>query len=93
MKCAIGHRLRTVTGIQLRGVDGKGDMTMKNATAVKDLVCGMDVDTATAAGCSEYKGQTYFFCGARCKEKFDLNPAQYVGKAAGTPKSGPSCCS
>jgi Cu+-exporting ATPase len=82
-----------VTGIQLRGVDGKGDMTMKNATAVKDLVCGMDVDTATAAGRTEYKGQTYFFCGAKCKEKFDLNPAQYVGKPAGTPKSGPSCCS
>ena len=66
---------------------------MKSATAVNDLVCGMDVDTATAAGRTEYKGQTYFFCGAGCKEKFDLNPAQYVGKPVGTPKSGSSCCS
>jgi YHS domain-containing protein len=71
----------------------KGEMTMKSATAVKDLVCGMDVDTAAAAGRTEYKGQTYFFCGAPCKEKFDLNPAQYVGTPAGTPKSGHSCCS
>ena len=68
-----------------------GEMIMVNTAAVKDPVCGMDVDTATAAGRSEYKGQTYYFCGTKCKEKFDLNPAQYVG--AGTPKSGHGCCS
>jgi P-type Cu+ transporter len=64
---------------------------MKATTAVKDPVCGMDVDTATAAGKTEYKGQTYYFCAARCKEKFDLKPEQYVSKSAGTPKSG-GCC-
>ena len=68
-------------------------MTMPNATAVKDPVCGMDVDTATAARRTEYKGQTYYFCGTKCKEKFDLKPEQYLGKSAGTPKGGPSCCS
>jgi hypothetical protein len=26
-------------------------------------------------------------------EKFDLNPEQYLGKSAGTPKSGHGCCS
>ena len=66
---------------------------MTSTTAVKDLVCGMDVDPATATGRTDYKGQTYFFCGSRCKEKFDLDPGHYVGKAAGTPTSGPSCCS
>ena len=66
---------------------------MTSTTAVKDPVCGMDVDPATAAGRTGYKGQMYFFCGSRCKEKFDLDPGQYMGKAAGTPKSGPSCCS
>ncbi len=66
---------------------------MTNATAVKDLVCGMDVDPATAASRSEYQGKTYLFCGAKCKEKFDLNPAEYLGESAGTPKGGPSCCS
>ena len=66
---------------------------MTSTTAVKDLVCGMDVDPATAAGRSDYKGQTYFFCSSTCKEKFDLDPGQYVGKSAGTPTSGPSCCS
>ena len=66
---------------------------MKNITAVKDPVCGMDVDTATAAGRSENQGQTYYFCSSKCKEKFDLKPEQYAGKSAGKPKSDHSCCS
>jgi len=67
-------------------------MVMKNATIVKDLVCGMDVDLATAAGRTEYKGQTYYFCGSRCKEKFELTPEEFLGKSAGTPKTGHGCC-
>ena len=66
---------------------------MTNTTAVKDFVCGMDVDTTTAAGRSEYKGQSYYFCGSKCKEKFDLSPEQYLGKSTGTSKSGHGCCS
>ena len=65
---------------------------MKNATIVKDLVCGMDVNPATAAGRTEYKGQTYYFCGSRCKEKFGLTPEEFLGKSAGTPKTGHGCC-
>jgi Cu+-exporting ATPase len=53
----------------------------------------MDVETATAAGRTEHKGQTYYFCGSKCKEKFDLGPEQYLGKSAGTTKSGHGCCS
>jgi Cu+-exporting ATPase len=71
----------------------KEEMIMNNTTAVKDLVCGMDVETATAAGSTDYKGQTYYFCGSKCKQKFDLNPEQYLGKSAGTSKSGHGCCS
>lgn len=66
---------------------------MKTATAVKDPVCGMDVDPATAAGHSEHNGQTYYFCGTGCKKKFDLNPQQYSGPTAKPPKSGKGCCS
>jgi Cu+-exporting ATPase len=65
---------------------------MKSATVVKDPVCGMDIESATAAGHTEYKGQTYYFCGTRCKEKFDHNPAEYLGKSAAEPKSGHCCC-
>ena len=63
---------------------------MKSATVVKDPVCGMEVETASTAGHTEYAGQTYYFCGSNCKEKFDKNPAQYLDKQAGKPKSG--CC-
>ncbi len=66
---------------------------MKNTTAVKDPVCGMDIEMATAAGRTEHKGQTYYFCGSKCKEKFDVNPEQYLGKSAVTAKGSHGCCS
>ena len=47
-------------------------------TMEKDVVCGMQVDPAKAAGTSEFKGKTYYFCSAGCKAKFDANPAQYA---------------
>ena len=63
---------------------------MSSTTVVKDPVCGMEVETASAAGHTEHAGQTYSFCSSRCKEQFDKNPAQYLEKQAGKPKSG--CC-
>ena len=52
------------------------------ATTVKDVVCGMDVDPAAAAGESSYGGETYYFCSRPCKQKFDRDPARYAGGAA-----------
>jgi YHS domain-containing protein len=49
---------------------------------LKDPVCGMDADPKTAAGKSEYQGQTYYFCSAGCKKAFDKEPQKYV-KAQG----------
>ena len=48
----------------------------------KDVVCGMQVDPAKAAGKSEYQGKTYYFCSAACKEQFDMNPVAYAFRAA-----------
>ena len=45
---------------------------------VKDPVCGMDVDPETAAGRSDYQGQTYYFCSAGCKKAFEKEPQKYV---------------
>lgn len=47
-----------------------------------DPVCGMWVDEPRAVGRSEYQNQTYYFCSAGCKQKFDHNPQQYVGRQA-----------
>jgi len=46
----------------------------------KDPVCGMDVAPETAAGKSEYKAQTYYFCSLGCKKDFDKEPEKYVGE-------------
>ena len=80
----------TATWYALKRTD---EAIMNNTTAVKDPVCGMDVEIATSAGRTEHNGQTYYFCGLGCKAKFDLNPEQYSGKTAGRPQSGHSCCS
>ena len=46
----------------------------------QDPVCGMTTDPKTAAGKSEYQGQTYYFCSPGCKKAFDKEPQQYVGR-------------
>lgn len=52
--------------------------TEKEGVMVKDLVCGMTIDPATAAGTSEYRGQTYYFCALSCKKSFDEDPEKYL---------------
>ena len=43
-----------------------------------DPVCGMTVDPARAAGHTDYKGQTYYFCGTSCLKKFTADPDRYL---------------
>jgi YHS domain-containing protein len=50
----------------------------KEDAMATDPVCKMKVDENKAAGKSDYEGQTYYFCAATCKAKFDQNPAAYV---------------
>jgi Cu+-exporting ATPase len=45
---------------------------------VLDVVCGMTVDPATAKQRFSYKGQEYFFCGARCRERFSADPESFL---------------
>lgn len=44
----------------------------------RDVICGMQVDPATAAGKSDHDGKTYYFCSVQCKQKFDEDPARYA---------------
>jgi YHS domain-containing protein len=48
------------------------------AQLVKDVVCGMMIDPATAAATSAYKGATYYFCAGGCKVDFDKDPEKYL---------------
>jgi len=48
-------------------------------TRSKDPVCGMMVNPAAARGGShEHKGNTYYFCNPRCRERFAADPEKYL---------------
>lgn len=44
---------------------------------MKDPVCGMDVDPATAKYQTTHNGTTHYFCSAGCKSKFEADPHAY----------------
>ena len=44
----------------------------------RDLVCGMDVNVRTAQHRQVYSGGNYYFCSARCRQKFAANPGIYL---------------
>ena len=50
-------------------------------TAVKDPVCGMTVDPATAKHHAEHAGATFHFCSAGCAAKFTADPQKYLSDA------------
>jgi len=58
-----------------------------SATAVKDPVCGMNVNPSTAKHHLEHAGKSVYFCCAPCAEKFKANPDKYLTEAARPPSS------
>ena len=57
--------------------------------AAEDPVCGMTVDTRTALA-HEHAGQRYYFCSARCRDRFAAAPAQFLRGAAAAAKAEPT---
>jgi hypothetical protein len=47
-------------------------------SSIKDPVCGMTVDPATASQRSVYQGTTYLFCSAGCRSAFEDDPARHL---------------
>jgi Cu+-exporting ATPase len=43
-----------------------------------DPVCGMSVDVEAAKHVSEHGGETFYFCSAKCREKFDTRPEVFL---------------
>ena len=52
--------------------------TTDEPVAVKDPVCGMNVDPQKAAGKVEHNGTTYHFCSKGCVAKFQGDPEKYL---------------
>ena len=58
-------------------------------TGALDPVCGMTVDLNTTLHRAEYEGRAYYFCSARCREKFQAEPMRYLGgKESVEPRAG-----
>lgn len=47
--------------------------------AVKDPVCGMEIEREDAVGSVEHEGTTYYFCSDDCREEFEADPTAYLG--------------
>ncbi|MGB5950209.1 MAG: heavy metal translocating P-type ATPase [Parvibaculum sp.] len=45
---------------------------------VKDPVCGMTVDPASAKFSASHEGETYYFCSDGCRKKFIADPVKYL---------------
>jgi Cu+-exporting ATPase len=65
-----------------------GDQAATPAPAtslLKDPVCGMTV-TEASPHTLMHAGRPYYFCSAKCKDKFAASPLQYAGAAASAPQ-------
>jgi Cu+-exporting ATPase len=55
-----------------------------------DPVCGMKVDSQSAAGSVEHAGTKYYFCSKHCLERFKADPAKFLNKSdAAAPAPAP----
>ena len=55
---------------------------------VKDPICGMEIDKASAASRITYMGQTYYFCSEECKKIFKVTPQEVIKNASTSDASG-----
>ncbi len=53
-----------------------------------DPVCGMTVDPATAKHVADHGGRRWFFCSARCRERFVAEPAGFAATAVNSGAPG-----
>ncbi|HNR21649.1 MAG TPA: heavy metal translocating P-type ATPase [Steroidobacteraceae bacterium] len=58
---------------------------------VTDPVCGMKVDPQKTPHHASHGGAAYYFCGARCRERFIADPGKYLAaQATGMPPESPA---
>jgi Cu+-exporting ATPase len=48
----------------------------------KDPVCGMSVNPRTAKHMQSHGGRSYYFCSAKCRDRFVAEPGRYIGDEA-----------
>ncbi|MEO7324954.1 MAG: YHS domain-containing protein, partial [Dokdonella sp.] len=60
------------------GAQGPHFDTTSPDNTVLDPVCGMHVDPHTTQHRADHAGHPYYFCSARCQEKFAADPDRYL---------------
>jgi P-type Cu+ transporter len=65
--------------VEVHQDEGRPEGQKEDAMAtVKDPVCGMEIDPATAAASEEYEGETYHFCSESCHRQFVSAPERFA---------------
>ncbi|MBB5752355.1 heavy metal translocating P-type ATPase [Prosthecomicrobium pneumaticum] len=59
------------------------------AETARDPVCGMTVTVATAKHSTVHDGETYYFCCAGCRAKFEADPGRYLAPPVTPPAAPP----
>ena len=78
LTAVLAWRFYTTGGLEmLRSHAGK---PAQEAQLVRDPVCGMSVDPATAKEKVAYMGTDYYFCSAGCRAAFEKDPARYAAQ-------------
>jgi uncharacterized protein len=86
LMAVLAWRFVTTGGIEmLRAHSRKPE---PGAKLVRDPVCGMSVDPATAPERAQHMGTTHYFCSAACRSKFEADPARYTTQVAQLERAG-----
>jgi uncharacterized membrane protein YraQ (UPF0718 family)/YHS domain-containing protein len=72
----LAWRFVTTGGIEMLRAHAR--RPQPGAQLVRDPVCGMSVDPATATQRAEFGGETYYFCSAGCRSTFESDPSRYA---------------
>ncbi|HLZ96022.1 MAG TPA: permease [Candidatus Dormibacteraeota bacterium] len=79
LMAALAWRFVTTGGIDMLRAHARRPSA--GAQLVRDPVCGMSVDPATAAEHADHAGATYHFCSARCRSEFERDPARHLSRS------------
>ncbi len=80
LMAVLAWRFVTTGGIEM--IRAHARRPQAGALLVRDPVCGMSVDPATATQHADFGGETYYFCSAGCRAAFVSDPARYTVRAA-----------
>ncbi len=86
LMAVLAWRFLTTGGVEMLRAMGRAPE--ERAATVRDPVCGMSVDPATAKEKFDHMGTTYYFCSAGCRSAFAEDPARYAAQEANVEHAG-----